>query len=87
MKITYRYVCFNCTPNGLVLHDHEVDVLPGERITTEYWGATGHTQYGASTVCGACRDDVESHPMCDCCNGIPVDGYDECSRCMEVASA
>ena len=87
MKITYRYVCFNCTPNGLVLHDHEVDVLPGERVTTEYWGATGHTQYGASTVCGACRDEVESHPMCDCGAGIPEDGYDECSRCMEVACA
>ena len=85
--ITYKFVCFNCDPNGLVLHDHEVDVLPGERITTEYWGATGHTQYGASTICGACRDDVESHPMCDCGNGIPVEGYDECIRCMEVACA
>ena len=85
--ITYKFVCFNCDPNGIVLHDHEVDVLPGARVTTEYWGATGHTQYGASTVCGACRADVETLPMCDCGNGIPVEGYDECSRCMEVASA
>ena len=85
--IIYKFVCFNCTPNGLVLKDYEVDVLPGELVTTEYWGATGHTQYGASTLCGACRDDVESHAMCDCGNGIPLEGYDECSRCMEVASA
>ena len=84
MEITYRFVCFNCDPNGLVLHDHEVDVI-SERVTTEYWGAIGHTQYG-TYVCGACRDDVENHAQClTCNNGIPLEGFDECARCAEVA--
>jgi hypothetical protein len=89
MEITYRFVCFNCDPNGgLVLHEHETDALPPEQVTSEYWGSISQTRHAGSVVCGACRDDIESFAMClTCTNAIPQEGFDECSRCMEVASA
>lgn len=82
--MTYRYVCFNCDPNGLCLHDHEVDVLPGKKVTTEFWGARGTTQFGGSVVCGACQDYIEKHAMCRTCNnGVLEPGYDDCACCLQ----
>ena len=79
---TYRYVCFNCDLSGLVLHEDEVDVLPGESVTSEFFGTLGTTQFGGSEICGACKNYVEKQAMCrECGNAALVDGYDECATC------